>query len=355
MNAKPLATGLVLLILGGTSWILIPKEAPPSEGQDLGSFRQPSSKIRSPLEEQKLALARKTGISTSLMNPCVLDILSAYETKDAAAIEAAVLKWLEKDEDLLLNSIEAFDNLNNIYGYGVDFPVTKVSEQLYQKYGGERTIELLASLSRTSNTVQMLTIGTMRAWGGDRLPDALNFIKENEHFSSEAAVLYMAEDQASLADGGTQEMAEFFTKFPDSDPRKARALESIYHSWVERDPDTFGDYLNTVDDLKPAASAIDSYSVYAAQHDLDAALEWMEMVPGERQKTARVSVAAELALQDPERFETWLENQEFSTELEKERFLSGVISMRDALRDFVPDETHPAEHFNIGLGLGPQD
>lgn len=345
-----LTLGLVVAI--GLAWFFFGADAgSPSDQQSAQAERGASLNLRSESDRDRQAamFARKTGVDISLMNPLVMDILAAFETGDKDLIDAKILEWLEKDEALLLASIEAFDNLDNIYGYGMRFPCEKVAEKLYENHGGEGLMELMAGLSRISNTVGEMTGNSFEVWGRNDLKGALSFMQENQNFDNETALIYLAEDQAE--DGDQSQVVKAFDKLEDGDPRKGRALEIAYGAWMEKNPDAFIEYANTLEDLAPAANALNSFAVHAAQHDIETALEWAKILPDEdNRKTALASVVGEMAHQDYDRYQTWLSEQTFANDTERERFVANIESMREALQNFVPDDSDPAEFFNSTIG-----
>lgn len=350
-SSKPILIGGTVSIVAVAAFLLLrPDHSENSVKAESTTKSQTVEKSALDLERERLS--RKTGVPVSLMNACVMDILAAFEAKDKDLIEQKVLEWLAKDEKLLLASIEAFDNLDNIYGYGFRFPAEKAAEALYEKHGGENLMELMASLSRVSNTVGEMTGNSMEVWGRDDLEGALTFVGENKNFDNETALIYMAEDQAGSESGDPQQMAEFLTELPADDPRRDRALEMTYGAWMENRPEEFAQFVNTLEDQRPAGNAMNSYAVHAAQHDLDAAMEWVQAMPDEdNRKTALVSVAGEMAHQDPAKYDEWLASQTFASDVERERFIAGVESMRDAIKNYVPDDSDPEEFFNSTIGL----
>ncbi len=291
----------------------------------------PSALSDNPSQSQRVNLAmsadteskRLAGLRTNEHNECVADILKAFESRDKELINAKILEWLQKDEALLLASLGSLDNLDQIFGYGLVMPYRLIAQHLYDKYGGEKTMEMTALLDRNSNNVYEIVAASLQAWGMDDLDGALGFLEDSPNFDNTWAATQLAYEQAH--EGDPARVAEFFTDFDGDQELRSAMLTSVYENWVAAEPDDFARYINSLDDPTPASSAISSYALLVSHDDPHLAMDWLDSIyePGTRQ-AARVSVASQMAISNSEDFQAWFEKQDFPDERTRQDFIESV-------------------------------
>jgi len=301
-------------------------------GGSLNSFRTrdvATSDVRS-------SLSLKTGIREHDINECVFDILQAFESKDKALISEKVRYWMEHDYELFMSSLEAFDNLDLVYGYEMEVPWAEISQFMYDKEGGEVAMDRIGLLSRTSNTINEITAGVLRVWGRDQLDGALNYLKENPNFDNGWAVSEIGRDQ--VLNNDPRAAIEKASMLAKDQERFAAIAETAYAVWVKERPEEFANYMNSVEDWSLAKRAVQTYAVTSSADDPQLALEWANAIPNDDLRDAAVtSVAIQMANQDPEAFQKYLSENSFESEHERAYFLGSVATGVEAMRNYDPN------------------
>ncbi len=291
------------------------------------------------------SIARKTRIPKSQLNACVLDLLTAFESKDKDLIRKKVLEWLEKDEAMFLKSMESFDALDQVYGFGMVIPIDAVSDFLFEKHGGEQTLEKLALLNRHSFNVGEVTGSIVGMWGKKDLTQVFDYFKKNPNFDNLWAATELGRTQAE--GGDPAKVIDYFSKFDDNPELKQAIINTTYETWVGANPEAFATHINSLADTSAASSAIQVYATSAAKEDPLAAIDWADSIKDESTRvSAKIYPFVELALNHGDKFQEQLSKQSFSNNEERDTFIQNIASAIEITKSTQDTQFDTEKWFN---------
>ncbi len=146
-----------------------------------------------------------------------------------------------------------------------------------------------------------------------------------------AYVLSLGEDApTSLKNALINEWAEsdpaaaaaWLSTLPEGDPAVGRATAEIIREWARYDLTASAEWLNSMPASAELDWAVASYTFRAAQEDPESAISWAESINNDRMRDRMTEqVAANWKQQDPQAFQQYLDDSDFSDE-DKERLSS---------------------------------
>ncbi len=274
---------------------------------------------------EKEIIAAETSIPIEAINDTLYELLQCYKSGDPDALQEAFLRLLEQDEAQVLHSLQYLDGIVAVYG--LTAPELAIGEVLFKKYTGEQAVELLASYPQASTTVRSVLSETLVHWANDDIEGMQTYFRENRNLNDEAILYTLFKSQADELRG--KQMADFLHSLDDADERKAYAMQLNYQLWVETEPDEFAAYANMLNHSGPASEAISVYAMMASQEEPELALAWAENIENEDVRSAALlAVGSQVTHFHPEKFNHWLAQQKFSSNAEKQRFLSEIEHLK---------------------------
>ncbi len=113
--------------------------------------------------------------------------------------------------------------------------------------------------------------------------------------------------------------AAWLSALPEGDPVVGRASAEIIREWARYDLSASAEWLNSLPASPELDWAVASYTFRAAQEDPQSAITWAESINNERMRLRMTEqVAANWKQQDPDGFQGYLDDSDFSDE-DKER------------------------------------
>lgn len=268
--------------------------------------------------------------------------LRAQESARVAILETwartdpmAALSWAEsalQDETASVRSAQ----LEAIYrGYAMENPqaALQLASQLATNTSAERRYksrimsEIIETQIRNGDLEgAKLTIEQME--DGDIKTDlAREMVSEWARYDPAAAAEYVnslgpdvdARIKSTLIDRWAESdpaaAAAWLSTLPEDDPSISRAASDLVREWARYDLTASAEWLNSLPASPELDRAVASYTFRAAQEDPASAMTWAESVTNERmQGYLTQRVAAEWKETDPEAFQAYLDNSDYSEE-----------------------------------------
>jgi len=319
---KKISIITMILVLAGGLWLLSAKFGGDSKSKVSFTEKQSSKRLSpSSTEDREIWLSARSGVAIEHFTPCLIDLLEGFATTTDEGVAEAFKLWLERDHLSVLDALEHLDGL--FVQYGVSTPEDLVAQFLLDNYSGEEVMELLGGLNQTSDVVRAVLGESLEGWANKDYSQAIDFLKNRIHFKDYEATRHILTGQ--VRSGEAARIAADIESLPESDPRKLDFLESIYGNWVGVDPDGFAEFINTLEDTSAAEQSLASYVNIISEADPETALAWSETIKDPAYSyQARLSAAAQFALQQPEKYDEWLSQQEFPSDFERADFLEGI-------------------------------
>ncbi len=262
--------------------------------------------------------ASRTFIPSSQIDKKLLEIMKAFESKDADEVARLFEAWFHEDE---MGALKGFQKTDGFFlEFGIDPPYELMANLLLEKYQGEKIMEIVSNLPGDSMSTELMVAQMMKKWDGSNQDTLLTWLKENQSFISGHALTTLLSNQVETYDATKlTDVANKYFQVDNSDPRREMFIKELLDGWIVKDPDAAGEYINSLPEeyyKSPSlVGSIQTYATHTSSKDAAGAMKWADQITDPATKIVTQAVVASAWLkQDPDTFNKWRSEQSFTQE-----------------------------------------
>lgn len=178
--------------------------------------------------------------------------------------------------------------------------------------GGLLAAKLQIELMADSNTKTSLMREMIDEWAEFDPEGAAAYVAS---LGNDVSTSYKTALVGEWAESDPEAAAAWLSTLPEGDPAIAQASSQIIREWTKYDLTASAEWLNSLPDSPELDRAVMNYTQRAAQEDPETAMSWAESINSDWMRTRTMErVAGSWKAADPEAFESYLANSDFSDE-----------------------------------------